>query len=174
MVRAAVVWMIVADLVLAVAFDVAVLVAMLTAGIMFRLFGLRCRRIDLRDRRRRSRRRSRRRRRAAGCCAKKNQADGHEPGGKPRPRGSIVLVTHKTPHGLQVSGTRMSGATLQNRPISEDDGRLSADLSSQSMRPSAFIRFAMLELTDWMTSSTELGLTVSDSTTHATISSRAE
>jgi len=170
-VRAAVVWMIVANFVFAIAFHVAVLVTMLAASVVFWFLGLRRGRIHLRDR---PRRRRRSRRRAAGCRAKKYQADGHEPGGKPRPRGSIVLVTHKTPHGLQVSGTRMSGATLQNRPISEDDGRLSADLSSQSMRPSAFIRFAMLELTDWMTSSTELGLTVSDSTTHATISSRAE
>lgn len=125
-VGAVVVWMIVADFVFAVAFDVAMLVTMLTASVLLRLFALRRRRIDLRYRPRR--RPSRSRRRAAGYRAKKNQADGHEPHCKPRRRGAIVPVTHKTPHGFQVSETRMSGATLQAKLA-----RPTPDLAEQNL-----------------------------------------
>ena len=94
MVRAAVVWMIVANFVFAIAFHVAVLVTMLAASVVFWFLGLRRRRIHLRDR---PRRRRRSRRRAAGCRAKKYQADGHEPGGKPRSDHAVVLFSHKNP-----------------------------------------------------------------------------
>jgi hypothetical protein len=71
-VYAAAVRMIVADFALSVALDVAVLVTMFAARIVFRLLGLRRCWTDLSDRHRP---------RATGCRAEENEAHGDKPDG---------------------------------------------------------------------------------------------
>ena len=128
MMRFAVVRMIVADLVLTVALHVAVLVTMLAARIVLRLFGLR--RLGLRDarfgRRRGRGRASRRGRRASDHASKHDRARNNQ-GGVSHAARAFLLIRHSSvPHGIQVSQPKMSGTILQGELSSQ-----LSDLSSQ-------------------------------------------
>jgi len=114
--RFAFVRMIVADLVLAVALDVAVLVTMLAARIVLRLLGLRWLGVrDSRVARRRSgrSRASGRSRRASHHAGKRDQTRDHQ-NGVWRTAHALLLIRHSLPpHGFHVSQPKLSGTILQ-------------------------------------------------------------